>query len=248
MPIQHKFYQTNFGNGFETHSAILDGTPYDPEVLIIGTFNPNTNGQHNLANFFYGRDNYLIPLIHGIFNLQTTYNQLPPYNDILWPLCNKLKLSFADLITTVFPANNNALLPNTNKLVVNGITYNLLKDLHLISIDSLGQIIWNVESIANYINNTPSIKYVMLTQKSDTVFRDKFMEIKKLCANNRISFRSIYTPTGQSLSGKPRDLFLAIQWLIEQDNNEQLPSGFDINWLHSHNVNSFNHGNYNLLF
>ncbi len=53
MSIQHKFYQTSFGNGFETHNAILDITPYKPEVMIVGTFNPDTPNA-NYADFFYG--------------------------------------------------------------------------------------------------------------------------------------------------------------------------------------------------
>jgi hypothetical protein len=55
MPIRHKFYQTNFGNGYATHNAILDTTPYKPEVMIVGTFNPDTPN-NNFADFFYGRN------------------------------------------------------------------------------------------------------------------------------------------------------------------------------------------------
>jgi hypothetical protein len=36
MPIFHKFHLTNQDNGFETHNAILDVTPYDPELMFIG--------------------------------------------------------------------------------------------------------------------------------------------------------------------------------------------------------------------
>ena len=50
MSIQYKFYQTNFGNGFQTHNAILDITPYKPEVIVVGSFNPNTPS--NFADFF----------------------------------------------------------------------------------------------------------------------------------------------------------------------------------------------------
>lgn len=57
MPIQHKFKEVDFENRFQTHNAILDVTPYKPEVLILGTFNPNTPG-NPFVDFFYGR-NYL---------------------------------------------------------------------------------------------------------------------------------------------------------------------------------------------
>ncbi len=142
MPIPHKFLQKDWENGFKSNSAILDETPYKPKVLIIGTYNPNTQGAHNLAQFYYGRDNYLIPSLHGIFNLRTTYTQAPSYDNILWPLCNSLQLSFADLITTVFPTQNGInLIPNSNNVVYLGTQYNLLKDADLIALNILNELI-----------------------------------------------------------------------------------------------------------
>ena len=66
MSIKHKFYQTSFGNGFETHNAILDITPYKPELMIVGTFNPDTPNT-NYADFFYGR-NFFWTAFKNLFN------------------------------------------------------------------------------------------------------------------------------------------------------------------------------------
>jgi hypothetical protein len=245
MSIIHKFQEHDFGNGFQTHNSILDSTPYEPEVLILGTFNPNTQGNHNLANFFYGRDNYLFPMLHGIFNLQTIYNQSPPYENIIWPICNKLKLSFADLITSIFPEENIQLISGTNDVIYNEKRYNLLKDNHLIELDNLhNQIVWNDINIINYINNKPSLKYVYLTQKSSNKFLEKYNNIVESTSRENLSFRRLYTPTGQSLSGVPRELFLAFQWLIEQSDT----SGINLSLLHQHNINNFIYENYRLEF
>lgn len=245
MPINHKFINNNWGNGFQTNNAILNTTPYEPEVLFIGTFNPNTNGNHNQANFFYGRDNYLFPMLHGIFNLGTIYNQQPPYNNLIWTLCNQLKLSFADLILSAFPNQNVQLLPNSNKVNHAGEQWNLLKDSHLEELDAQhGEIVWNDQNIISFINNNPSIKYVFLTQKSNNTFLEKYNAIRNNCIRPNLSFRCIYTPSGQSLSGVPRELFLAMQWLIEQNDG----SGLNLNLLHDHNIHSFSYNNYSVNF
>ena len=56
MPIEHKFLNYNkWNNGFQTHNAILDTMPYVPEVLILGTFNPNSL-RNDFVDFFYGRN------------------------------------------------------------------------------------------------------------------------------------------------------------------------------------------------
>lgn len=53
MEIKHIFYDQDFGDGFSTHGLILE-TPYLPEIMIIGTFNPDTP-KTNFADFFYER-------------------------------------------------------------------------------------------------------------------------------------------------------------------------------------------------
>ncbi|MEY4570812.1 MAG: hypothetical protein RLZ10_5 [Bacteroidota bacterium] len=245
MPINHKFLNTNWGNGFQSTNAILTITPYEPEVLFIGTFNPNTNGNHNLANFFYGRDNYLFPMLHGIFNLGTIHNQLPPYDNIIWPICTKLKLSFADLIKSVFPNQIIGLTPNSNNVIFNGSNFNLLKDNDLLKLDDLyNEVVWNEENIIKFIKKTPTLKHIYITQKSNNEFLNRYNIIKENCARSNLSFRCIYTPSGQSLSGVPRELYLAMQWLIEQNDG----SGFNIDFLHLHNVNSFTYNKYTLNF
>ena len=52
MSITHRFLEHDFGNSFATHNAILDTTPdYEPEVLFIGTYNPDVDDKANVADF-----------------------------------------------------------------------------------------------------------------------------------------------------------------------------------------------------
>jgi hypothetical protein len=65
--IIHKFNRYDFGFGFETTNGILNITPYEPKVLVIGTF--NHGWPWNKSDFFYGRDMYMWPALHNIFIL-----------------------------------------------------------------------------------------------------------------------------------------------------------------------------------
>ena len=105
MPVDHKFLQHNFGQGFETHNAILDTTPYKPEILILGTFNPNTDEDANVADFFYGRNWFWT----AFFNIlehnnihyskqRKFYSPFSPTLEEIFRFCIKFKLTFADLI------------------------------------------------------------------------------------------------------------------------------------------------------
>lgn len=52
MP-RHKFEHVPFDEGrMHTHHAILEQLPYNPKVLIIGTFNPAS--ENNVADFSMG--------------------------------------------------------------------------------------------------------------------------------------------------------------------------------------------------
>lgn len=248
MPITHKFYDKQWEGGFQTQNGILISEHYKPEVLFLGTFNPDTHGNHNLATFFYGRSKYFWPVLHSIFNLQAPYNQVPPYDNLIWPLCINLKLSFADLIANVIPnVPNQHIQQNENNIIFNNQDYNLLGDADLIALDAIGQVSWNTDSIIEFINNTPTLKYIYLTQKSDNLFSNKFNFIKQQCHRNDIVFRKIHTPTGRSLPGTPGHTFLAMQWLITQA-IQQPQNGFSIAWLHGYNIHSFNFPPYSLHF
>ena len=84
--IKHKFIETKFNEEFQTHNGVLDKTPYKPEVMIIGTFNPNTPNS-NFADFFYGR-NYFWPALKNLSENKIAYfkSRMPKRGIIKEPL------------------------------------------------------------------------------------------------------------------------------------------------------------------
>ena len=70
QPLAHKFINCTFGQttDFRTENSILK-TPYPPEILFLGTFNPDTDSKSNSADFYYGR-NWLWPALFNIFEFK----------------------------------------------------------------------------------------------------------------------------------------------------------------------------------
>jgi hypothetical protein len=219
MPILHKYYQTNWGNGFETHSAILDITPYQPEVMFIGTFNPDTPNA-NFADFFYGR-NFFWTAFKNLFthnaiviaNRRMPQNGLrppilnPTLNDI-FALCISLKLSFADLVSQVLHHNNpqHQLLPNDN-VIFNGNEYNLIQDGQqgniggLTQLNVLGQLNWNTQNIITYLCEHPNIKHIYFTRQPKGIWANQWNTIANhQCMIGR-QLTNIFTPSGRPLPG-----------------------------------------------
>jgi hypothetical protein len=251
MSIQHKFYQTNFGNGFETHNAILDITPYKPEVMIVGTFNPDTPNA-NFADFFYGR-NFFWTAFKNLFshnavvipNRRMPANGLPPaiLNPTLpeiFDLCIKLKLTFTDLVLEVLHNNNPVCLPLPNDNVIfNGVEYNLIQDGQNVDIgglqqlNALGQVNWNTQNIINYLCNNPQIKTIYFTRQPTSIWAVQWnLIINHKCMAGRLT-TNIFTPSGLGLKGKPRMNALLNHWV---HNNNPNFGRLDNNWLTNNNV------------
>lgn len=260
MPIQHKFYQTNFGNGFETHSAILDVTPYKPEVMFVGTFNPDTPNA-NFADFYYGR-NYFWPAFKNLFihknivllNTRMPTNGAPklplnPKLEEIFELCEKCKLTFADLISEVLNHENPKyeFLKNDN-VIYNMEEYNLINDDKkkdktekyingLSDLHGYGQVNWNTQSIINYLCDNPQIKTIYLTRQRKGVWRREWEKIvKHECMKGR-TLTNIYSPSGQRLAGSPRMGSLLHHWLYNANPNF---GKLDNVWLQNNGVTLLN--------
>lgn len=226
MPIFHKFYNVPpppigiaWDNRFQTHNAILDVTPYEPEVMFIGTYNPDIPG--NPADFFYGRNYFWT----GFKNLFTDIDVMilqkriytNPKNPTLFEifaLCEKLKLTFADLIQAVLHNNNPIynLVPR-NKVYYTGQDISLINDNGLQQLDGMGQVDWNTENIINYLCVHPKIKTIYFTRQPVGIWANHWNAIKNhpcLIGRNLIN---IYTPAGLGLAGTPRMTALLHHWV-----------------------------------
>lgn len=217
MSISHKFRQTIFNDQFQTNNAILDITPYKPEVIIIGTFNPNTPND-NFADFFYGR-NFFWPAFKNLFThnnitLQkrrmptrgTPPNTLNPTLEEIFLICKKIKVSFADLVIEILHNNNPKynILSNDN-IILDGQQYNLIQDKRkgdvygIEELDTIKQIKWNTDNIIKYLCQNPQIKSIYFTRKPNEIWKREWnVLMNHECTKNR-TFTNIFTPSGAGI-------------------------------------------------
>jgi hypothetical protein len=198
MPVHHKFLNKNWGNGFQTHSSILDTVPYEPEVIIIGTFNHGWDW--NNADFFYGRGMYMWTILANMFMhngnaltaRRTVVNNIPTLDEI-FKICEKGKIVFADIVKGTKPhiltqQEGNSIIVNNNYV------WDDYGDDHL---DIMGENGWmddNVDEIVKYINTTESIKHIYFTFKSGGWLVEKLQSI--IAQTPTVTACSIFTPTG----------------------------------------------------
>jgi hypothetical protein len=263
MAIRHRFENKphdapgiNWPNEFKTENAILSGTPYKPEVIIIGSF--NHGWPWNTADFFYGRDMYMWTVMANLFlnngNILIDRRNPPPGNDIpslneIFKICKRGKLCFADVILGTHPAIPVAI--NHNETVtVNGLyNWNNYKDGHLNFMISQGWLDDNVDNIIEFIRATPSIKHIYFTFATGGPWlvglRNNIID-----AFPMLQCGSIYTPTGMRLPnylGYPhRAWSLAHQWVWNNADHVAVPVNnpnyihVDHQWLIRNGVNPNN--------
>lgn len=248
-PIRHIFYESQFNNEFGTMNAILNRIPYSPKIMFLGTFNPNSP-KTNFADFFYGR-NYFWPAIHNLFyykKIELLTSRMPkrmpkngkprkpiePTLDIILNHCKELKFTFADLIMEVLHKNDPQyhVLDNDN-ICYDGATYNLVQDgrkgqvYGLEQLDSKGQVNWNTDNIAEYLNNNHSIRIIYFTRQPTKIWAKQWEKLKRRLPDR--TFVNIFTPSGQGdpvLNSMPR---LLSHWL--HNTNASKFGRLDNEWL-----------------
>lgn len=243
MSIQHKFLNRDWGNGFQTHNAILDNTPYLPEILILGTYNPNSLN-NNFADFFYGR-NWLWTGFKNLFvhneiiitNKRINTNPTNPDLQEIFELCKRLKLAFADLITeTLHNENPNYEEIPINKVNLNNQIYSLIDDNGLNQLNLINQVNWNTQNIIDYLIKTPSIKKVYFTRKPTGIWLSKWNQLRNNPLLNNVDFINIHTPSGMGLQERGIPIMNALlrRWIINANPNFGV---LDNEWLIKNGVN-----------
>jgi hypothetical protein len=207
MALFHKFENFQFNADFQTNNSVLNVVPYFPEVFFIGTFNHGWSW--NTADFFYGRDMFMWTILANLFiynsnvlKTKRTVNIRNPSFDEILEICNRGKLSFADIVKGV-KENVSAVEDSACKMILvnNKFEWRSYKDS---PIDFMGANNWlddNVSSIVDYINETKSIRHVYFTFKSGRWLVNRKNEICLRLRKN-VSYCSIFTPTANGF-GKP---------------------------------------------
>ncbi|MBB5623210.1 hypothetical protein HDE69_004293 [Pedobacter cryoconitis] len=251
MAIKHIFHDRNFGDGFFTHNLILE-TPYLAEVMIIGTFNPDTP-KTNFADFFYGR-NYFWTALNNIFihgkvlhggtrmpKRGKPQKALNPSLDEIKVLCTNLKLTFSDLIAEVLhKSEGNYQMLNNDNVSFQEKIFNLIQDNKkgqiegLSQLDKLGQVRWNTDNIIEYLVSNPQIKTVYFTRKPTDVWK---MYWNTIVLDERLvdrKFANLFTPSGQGVPVSNSMSRLIHHWLHNEHENF---GRLDREWLIKSQVN-----------
>jgi hypothetical protein len=239
MPVNHKFLTNNFGNGFQTTNALLAVTPYKPEVLIIGTFNPNSIANAG-SDFYYSR-NYFWPAFKNIFThnapviqqRRDNTNPVDPTLNEIFELCLRLKLSFADLITQTLNFNNPLYHQHGNIVELDGLQYDLIADDDLAALDEINQVNWNTENIVRYICANPTIHSIYFTRRATGIWQEPWLHIINHQCSTGIYKANLYTPAGRRIIAPVMDGLLQ-RWLANDNPNF---GQMNNEWLLSHGVN-----------
>jgi hypothetical protein len=236
MPIEHKFKQKDFENGLITHEAILDETPFKPEVLFLGTFNPNTDG-NEMADFFYGR-NWFWTAMFNIFRYQDIHfttqrrftSPLAPTLAEILKFCEIYKVTFADMISSVLPNVEPPHAILNNHVIYDELDYDLINDRALGELNTIGQVEWSTQHLIAYLERTSSIKTVYFTRQPANPFTTQWNNLRShdYGHGRNISFKKIFTPSGQRMKGIPRMNHLIMHWLA---NNDPHYNRIDIDWI-----------------
>lgn len=198
MKIEHKFLNHHWGNGFWSENSILKSDHYKPEVLFIGTFNPNV--PWNNADFYYGRGMYMWPILANLFlhnfnklSEQRTHKNNNPTLDDIFRICKLGKISFAEIISGTkieIPIKIDGKIIEVNSEYI-WFDY---KDKPLNYMGNKNWLDTNTLAICDYLNENPTIKFVYYTFKDGG---DWINSQVSYIQNNNISAHhsSIFTPT-----------------------------------------------------
>ncbi|MCB0782548.1 MAG: hypothetical protein KDC03_23915 [Flavobacteriales bacterium] len=251
MPIRHVFWNIPEGqwpNGLYTQDGILR-LPDDvgPEVLILGTFNPEIEGNH--ADFFHGRD-YLWPALWDMLGryesdrsgprIGTNQKKWPPSKPLIPSLDEiaeivvQMKIAFADLVGCLFPHDLNYEVRSKNEVLWNGGSYDLIKDADLDKLAGLWQVQWNTRTIVEFIRANDSIEHVYFTREFNGRWADQLEEIRQELTRKGKKLTQIYSPAaGKKTVGSKRRTVIG-NWL--RGDREKGLGALDSDWLQRNGI------------
>jgi hypothetical protein len=199
--IIHKFNCHDFGFGFETTNGILNITPYEPKVLVIGTFNHGWSW--NKSDFFYGRDMYMWPALQNIFIEKKNVIYKRRVNDVNVPdleeileICQIGKIVFADIVKGIKSGINLEINDKSQYVLVdNDFKWDKYQDRQLDELGNMNCLDDNVDDIVNYLVQTKSINQIYFTFKSGSWIVDKKNEFIRKITGFQGEVKTIFTPT-----------------------------------------------------
>lgn len=173
MACNHKFIQ----------HLNLENLDFEPETLIIGTYNPEWP-EDNYAEWFYGRtnNNYFWDTLPKMFE-EKSLRENATSND--WKnFCSRNKVALTDLITSIGDAEKN----NTDHFEI----ISKFKDHEFASTFAS----FKMTDIVQILEKRPSIKKVYFTRNQGVdLFDHEINKVKEYCQKNNIRFSYLLTPS-----------------------------------------------------
>ncbi len=173
MPCHHKFIQ------YLNLNKLND---FEPETLIVGTFNPAL-ATGNAANWFYGRfDNNFWDVLPRIYN--TPSMRCATAND--WKqFCKTHKIAITDLIATIEDADET----------------NPIHQSHLRTFSDKAIAIQFKQhtpvKIVDLLQANPTIKNIYLTRGiGETFWKNLWKPIEQYALQNNLHHKTLLTPSG----------------------------------------------------
>jgi hypothetical protein len=161
----------------------LDRLDFEPNTLIVGTFNPSWP-ETNPAHWFYGRtsNNYFWDVLPRLYGESSLINKQP----LAWKaFCKKHKIAITDLITSIEDADQNN--KEHHDFLKNYSDSNIAKKFQRHSFSE----------IITLLKSHPSIVNVYLTKRANVKFwKDRWNPIVDFSKNSGINARTLLTPSG----------------------------------------------------
>ncbi len=175
MPCNHKFQKY----------LNLDLLDFEPETLIVGSFNPEWP-EDNHAEWFYGRteENYFWDVLPRLYGGASLINATPAE----WKqFCHDKKVALTDLISSLDDADPSN--PKHRK-ILGGFSDKAIE----FNFDDYIYV-----NIVKLLQRHPTIKNVYLTRGMQEAFwRHLWNPIAYYCSRNNLRERKILTPTADS--------------------------------------------------
>ncbi len=182
----------------------LERLSFQPNTLIIGTFNPGWDTLNNAATWFYGRtrNNYfwdVLPRLHGQQDLRLAKRQD-------WKaFCQQHRIALTDLIHSIDDADEH----NPD---------------HVIYLSSYRDDLiakqfkcFTYVNIPNILAKHDTIKHVYLTRSiNDLFWRQRWQPVVSYCEQQGIKAQTLLTPSGGARFRMPKDVKINLRDFIFQ--------------------------------
>ncbi len=180
----------------------LEKLNFEPETLIVGTFNPGWDNLGNTAGWFYGRtrNNYFWEVLPKLYGEKSLRQSTPAE----WKaFCRRRRIALTDLIANIVDAE-----PEDFEHVISLKNY---RD-DLIA-KQFAQ--FSLTDIPAVLAKHPSLQQVYLTRRANPAFwRMRWRPVEQYCRDHGVSCKTLLTPSGGARFAIPKKTEISLSDFI----------------------------------